>query len=74
MYVWIKWLILAKQHDIEVIVNGTDMLWLNGKHIEEKLDHKNLPATTNKYDQYTKSKRYELVNKQKKATKQKIFA
>ena len=53
MYVWIKWLILAKQHDIEVIVNGTDMLWLNGKHIEEKLDHKNLPATTNKYDQYT---------------------
>ena len=35
---------------MEVIVDGIDMLWLNEKHIEEKLGHKHLPVITNKYD------------------------
>ena len=56
MCVCIKWLILAKKryenHDIEVIVNGTGTLWLNEKHIEEKLGHKTLPTNMT---QYTKS-------------------
>ena len=51
-----KWLILAKKknenHDIEVIVNGIGELWLNEKHIEEKLGHKTLPTNMT---QYTKS-------------------
>ena len=51
-----KWLILAKKknenHDIEVIVNGIGKLWLNEKHIEEKLGHKTLPTNMT---QYTKS-------------------
>ena len=51
-----KWLILAKRknenHDIEVIVNGIGKLWLNEKHIEEKLGHKTLPTNMT---QYTKS-------------------
>ena len=41
------------------------MLWLNEKHIEEKLGHKNLSAITNKYDQVYKKHRYELVENQK---------
>ena len=51
-----------ENNGIEVIVDGTDMLWLNEKHIEEDLGHKNLPATTNKYDPVYKKHRYELVN------------
>ena len=31
------------------------MLWLNEKHVEEKLGHKNLPVITNKMTQYIKS-------------------
>ena len=37
------------------------MLWLNEKHIEEKVGHKNLSFITNKYDQVYKKHRYELV-------------
>ena len=44
------------KNDIEVIVDGIGMLWLNEKHIEEKLGHKNLPVTTNKYDPVYKSR------------------
>ena len=51
--------------DIEAIVDDIGMLWLNEKHIEEKLNHKNLPAITNKYDQVHKKHRYELVNEPK---------
>ena len=36
--------------DIEAIIDGNKTLWLNDKHIEEKLGHKNIPAITNKYD------------------------
>ena len=45
-----------ENNDIEVIVDGIGTLWLNEKHIEEKLGHKNLPVITNKYDQYIKSR------------------
>ena len=55
-----------ENNDIEVIVDGIEMSWLNEKHIEEKLDHKNLPAITNKYDSVYKIHRYELVDKPKK--------
>ena len=34
--------------DIEVVVDGIGMLWLNEKRIEEELGHKNSPAITNK--------------------------
>ena len=51
------------KNDIEVIVDGIGMLWLNEKHIEEKLGHKNLPVITNKYDPVYKKQRYELVDK-----------
>ena len=52
--------------DIEAIVDGIGKLWLNEKHIEEKLGHKNLPIITNKYHQAYKKYRHELVNEAKK--------
>ena len=51
-----------ENNDIEVIVDSVNALWLNEKHIEEKLGHKNLPAITNKYDKIYKKHRYELVD------------
>ena len=54
-----------ENNDIEVIVDGTGTLWLNEKHIEEKLGHKSLPVITNKYDQVYTKHRYELVDKSK---------
>ena len=50
---------------MEIIVDGIDMLWLNEKHIEEKLGHKNLPVITKKYDPVYEKHRYELVDKPK---------
>ena len=48
------------------MVDGTGKLWLNEKHIEEKLGHKNLPVITSKYDPVYKKHRYKLVDKPKK--------
>ena len=51
-----------ENNSIEVIIDSVNTLWLNEKHIEEKLGHKNLPAITNKYDKIYKKHRYELVD------------
>ena len=51
-----------ENNDIEVIIDGANTLWLNERHIENKLSHKNLPAVTNKYGKRFKKRRYELVN------------
>ena len=50
-----------ENNDIEVIVDCVNTLCLNEKHIAQQLDHKNLPAITNKYDKMYKKHRYELV-------------
>ena len=52
-----------ENNDIEVIVDSVNALWLNEKHIEEQLEHKNLQVITNKYDKIYKKSRYELVDK-----------
>ena len=54
-----------ENNNIKAIVYGIGKLWLNEKHIEEKLGRKNLPVITNKYDQVYKKHRYKLVNKPK---------
>ena len=45
---------IFEHNDIEVVVDDIGMLCLNGKHVEEKLGHKNLAVITN-MTQYTKS-------------------
>ena len=62
-----------ENNNIEVIVDGIGVLWLNEKHIEEKLGHKNLTAITNKYDKVYKKHRYELVDKPKKQTNRRVL-
>ena len=52
-----------ENNGIEVIVDSVNALWLNEKHIEEQLGHKNLQVITNKYDKIYKRTRYELVDK-----------
>ena len=52
-----------ENNDIKVIVDGIGLLWLNKKHVEEKLGHKNFAS---KYDSVYKSHRYGLVDKPKK--------
>ena len=54
-----------ENNDIEVIVDGIGTLWLNEKHTEEKLGHKNLPVITNKYNPVYKKHRIKLVNRPK---------
>ena len=46
----------------EVVIDGVNILWINEKHVEEQLGHKNIPAITNKYDKIYKKYRYELVD------------
>ena len=55
-----------ENNNIEAMIDGIGKLWLNEKHIEEILGHKNLPAITNKHDQAYKNHRHELVNEAKK--------
>ena len=55
-----------ESNDIEVIVDGIGTLWLNEKHIEEKLGQKNLPVVTNIYEPVYEKHRHELVDKPKK--------
>ena len=52
-----------ENNGIEVIVDSVNALWLNEKHIEEKLGPKNLQVITNKYNKIYKKIRYELVDK-----------
>ena len=51
-----------ENNDMEVIVDSVNALWINERHIEEQLGHKDLPAVTNKYDKIYKKHRYELVD------------
>ena len=51
---------------LETIADNDRILWLNKKHIEEGLDHKNLREITTKYHSDYRKHRYELVEEQKK--------
>ena len=55
-----------ESNGIEKIVNNDEILWLNEKHIEEGLDHKNLREITTKYSSNYRKHRYEMVEEPKK--------
>ena len=44
-----------ENNGIEVITDKFGKLWLNERHVQEKLELKNLPALTNKYDEQYKN-------------------
>ena len=52
---------LRENNGIEVITDNLNTLWLNERHVQKQLGHKNLPAVTNKYKEY-KKRRYELID------------
>ena len=47
------------KNGIETIVDNDGILWLNEKHIEEGLDHKNLREITIKYHSDHRKHRYD---------------
>ena len=55
-----------ERYGIETIVDRDGILWLNEKHIEEGLDHKNLQEITAKYNSNHRKHIYELVEQPKK--------
>ena len=66
-----KWLILPKKtyenNNIEVIIDESDKLWLNEKHVEQQLGHKNLRVVTTKYNKEYRKCRNELINESTKS-------
>ena len=55
-----------ERNDRETIVDNDKILWLNEKHTEEELGHKNLQEITIKYNSNYRKLRYELVKESKK--------
>ena len=55
-----------ESNGVETIVDSNGILWLNERHIKDRLDHKNLWMTTGKYISDHKKYRYQLVDKPKK--------
>ena len=49
-----------ENNEIEVITDEFGKLWLNERHVQEQLGHKNLPALTNQYPKEYKKQRSEL--------------
>ena len=54
-----------KRNGVETIVDSNGILWVNEKHIEEGLDHKNLWLTTVKYLSGSRKHTYNQVDEQK---------
>ena len=54
-----------ENNGIEVITDELGELWLNERHVQQKLGLKNLPSLSNKYDKEYKKCRSEL-NESKK--------
>ena len=55
-----------ERNGIETIVDNDGVWWLNEKHIEKGLDHKNLREITTKYNSNHSKHRHELIEKPKK--------
>ena len=54
---------MYENNGIEVITYNLNTLWLNQRHVQKQLGHKNLSAVTNKYNEKYKKHRYQLTDK-----------
>ena len=52
-----------ERNSIETIVDNDQILWLNEKHIQKGLDHKNLRKITTKHHLDHRKHRYEKCNR-----------
>ena len=55
-----------EKNGVEVIVDNSDTLWLNEKHIKEVLDHANLAAITRRYNSKYRKHKLEIIDEPKK--------
>ena len=62
-----------ENNDIEVIIDRFGKLWLNEKHVEQQLGHKNLRTVTSKYDQIYRKCRYELIDESTKQSRRRFI-
>ena len=53
---------MYENNNIEVITDNLNTLWLNERHVQQQLGHKNLRAVTNKYNKEYRKCRYELID------------
>ena len=62
-----------ENNGIEVITDNLNTLWLNEKHVQQQLGHKNLRAITNKYNEKYRKCRYELIDEPIKQSHRKFI-
>ena len=55
-----------EKYGVETMPDNGGILWLNEKHIEEGLDHKNLKTAISKHLLNHREHRYELVDEPSK--------
>ena len=53
---------MYEKNGIEVITDNLNRLWLNERHVQKQLGHKNLAAATNKYNEVKQSNRRFIRN------------
>ena len=53
---------MYENNGIEVITDNLNTLWLNERHVQKQVRHKNLRAVTNKYNEEYKKHRYGLID------------
>ena len=53
---------MYESNSIEVIPDNLNTLWLNERHVQQQLGHRNLWVVTNKYDEEYRKRRYELID------------
>ena len=53
---------MYENNGIEVITDNLNTLWLNERHVQQQLGHRNLRVVTNKYDEEYRKRRYELID------------
>ena len=58
---------------LEVITEKLGELWLNERHVQQQLGHKNLSSLTNKYDEKYKKCRSELNEPKKQSCRRFIL-
>ena len=53
---------MYENNSIEVITDNLNTLWLNERHVEQQLGHKNLRAVTRKFDEEYRKCKYDLID------------
>ena len=64
---------MYETNGIEAITDNLNTVWLNQRHVQKQLGHKNLSAVTNKYNEEYKNHRYELIDEPTKQSNRRFI-